>query len=119
MEKFFYDKIKYILFKEIKKISDINYRCKILEKILEENELIKKSNDIFQFLLKNCLRNDDRFRENRNNILNGNDYIIKFIEKKLTENNFVLAQALLYLFEKNALIYLNNTLNNKKFEKNL
>ena len=48
----FYDKLRYILYKETKKITNINYRYKILEKLLNSDEMIKKSNDIFQILLK-------------------------------------------------------------------
>ena len=52
----FYDKLRYILYKEIKKIPDINYRYKILEKLLNSDEMIKKSNDIFHLLLKNYVK---------------------------------------------------------------
>ena len=55
-DKDYYDKLGYILFKEIKKVTDVSYRYKILEKILLENEIIKKSNNIFQILLKNYLK---------------------------------------------------------------
>ena len=43
----FYDKLRYILYKEIKKIPDINYRFKILAKLLNSDEMIKNSNEIF------------------------------------------------------------------------
>ena len=52
-DKYYYDKVRYILFTEIKKVPNIDFRYKILEKLLESNEMIKKSNDIFQILLKN------------------------------------------------------------------
>ena len=41
-DKDFYDKLRYILYKEIIKISDINYRFKIFKKLIESNEMIKK-----------------------------------------------------------------------------
>ncbi len=44
--------------------------------------MIKKSIEIFQLMLKNYLKKD-KFGDNMNNILNGNDNIIKLIEKKL------------------------------------
>ena len=44
--------------------------------------MIKKSIEIFQLHLKNYLKKD-KFGDNMNNILNGNDNIIKLIEKKL------------------------------------
>ena len=38
----YYEKWRYIFFKEIKKMPNINYRYKFLEKLLESNEIIKK-----------------------------------------------------------------------------
>ena len=110
-DKDFYDNLRYILHKEIKKVSDINYRYKILEKLLSSNEMIKKSKDIFQILLKNYVKKE--YKDNRNNILGGEDDIIKLLEIKV-KNNFVLAETLLYFFEKNALKYLKNIINSKK-----
>ena len=109
----YYNKLKYILFKEIKKVPNIDYRYKILEKLILEKEMIKKSNDLFQLLLKLYLK-IDTFKDNRKKILNGGeDNIIKLIEKNLV-NNFVLEETILYLFEKNSLIYIQSILNNKK-----
>ena len=115
----FYDKLRYIYFKEIKKIPDEMYRYKILEKVLEENQIIKKSIDMFQILLKKYLKTDEKFQDNKDNILNGDDMIIKLIERKLKSNNLVLSETLLYLFEKTSLIYINNALNNTKIETNI
>jgi len=110
-DKTYYDKLRYIFFKEIKKISDINYHYKILEKLLDSNEMIKKSNDIFQMLLKKYVKKE--YKENRNFILSGEDDIINLLDKKINDN-FVLEQTLLYFFEKNALNYLKNIINSKK-----
>jgi len=110
-DKDYYDKLRYILFKEIKKIPYIDYRYKILEKLLESNEMIKKSNDIFQMLLKNYFKKD--YKLSRNALLSGGDDIIKILDKTIS-NNFVLAETLLYLFEKNSLNYLKNIINSKK-----
>ena len=107
----FYDKLRYILYKEIKKIPNINYRYRILEKLLNSDEMIKKSNDIFQLLLKNYVKKE--YTENRNNILGGDDDIIKLLDRKVYKN-FVLSETLLYFFEKNSLNYLNNIINSKK-----
>ena len=60
----------------------MNYRYNIFEKIPEYDEMIKKSIEIFQLHLKNYLKKD-KFGDNMTNILNGNDNIIKLIEKKL------------------------------------
>ena len=111
-DKEFYDKLRYILYKEILKISDINYRSKILEKLIESNEMIKNSNDIFQILLKKNVKKD-KYLDNITTILNGEDVLIKIIEKNIN-NNFVLAETILYFFEKNSNNYLINYLNTKK-----
>jgi len=79
--------------------------------------MIKKSKDIFQILLKNYLKTDDKFIDNRDKIVNGNDIIIKDIEKKLECNNYILSETLLNLFEKNSMIYLTNILKDKKDKK--
>ena len=60
-DKDFYGKLRYILYKEIKKIHDIDYRSKIFEKLIESNEMIKKSNDIFQILLEKYFKKDKYF----------------------------------------------------------
>ena len=110
-DKDYYDKLRYILYREIRKISDNDYRFEILKKLLESNEMIKKSKDIFQILLKNYVKKD--YKDNRNNILNGNENIIKLLEKKINKN-FVLEETLLYFFEKNAFNYLESIINSKK-----
>ena len=68
-----------------------------MEKLLE-------SKDIFQFLLKNYVKKD--YKVNRNEILKADD-IINILDKTVN-HNFVLAETLLYLFEKNAFIRLVN-----------
>ena len=110
-DKDYYDKLRYIFFKEIRKISDVDYRYLILEKLLESNEMIKKSKDIFQILLKNYVKRD--FTKNRNEILSGKDDIIKLLDKTVNKN-FVLAETLLYFFEKNSFDYLEYIVNSKK-----
>ena len=113
-DKYFYDNLRYILYKELKKINEIDYREKILEKLLSHNIMIKKSNDIFQIVLKNYL-NKNNFKENQKYLTNESnnfDNIIILIENHL--NNVVLAETLLYLFEKNSLNYFNNILKNEK-----
>ena len=114
----YFDKLRYIFYKEIKKISDVGYRYKIFEKILEFDEIIKKSNDIFQILLKKVIKKEE-FDVSRNNLLNSEDNLIKLFEKYIINNNFVLSETLLYFFEKNSLIYLNYILNDKEVKLNL
>jgi len=104
----YYDKLRYIFFKEIKKKSNINYRSSIFEKLLEENQIIKKSNEIFQFLLKSIF---SKFENANNYLLNGIEektkQITKLIDNNLNvNNNLILTETLLNFFEKNSLIYL-------------
>ena len=58
--------------------------------------MIKNSNDIFQ-IRKICKK--DKYLDNITTILNGEDVLIKIIEKNIN-NNFVLAETILYFFEK-------------------
>ena len=104
----YYDKLRYILFKEIKKKSNINYRSSIFEKLLEENQIIKKSNEIFQFLLKSIF---SKYENANNYLLNGKEektkQITKLIDNNLNvNNNLILTETFLNFFEKNSLIYL-------------
>ena len=80
--------------------------------------MIKKSNNIFQILLKIYL-NKNEFKDNRLKLLNGDDEIMELVEKKLeNEDNFILKETLLYLFEKNSLIYLKPNFNNQNVKSN-
>ena len=115
-DKDYYDLLRYIFYKEIKKVSDINYRCIIFEKLIDENEIIKKSSNIFQILLEEYIekKNID-YIQNLIKIINKGDEIIILIEKYLDDDakdHFALSETLLYFFEKNSLVYLNNYLNN-------
>ena len=62
-------------------------------------------------LLKNYVKKE--YKDNRNNILSGDDDIIKLLDKTIN-NNFVLQETLLYFFEKNALNYMENIINSRK-----
>ena len=102
----YYDTLRHIFFKEINKISDTNYRCKILEKILCEKEIIKKSNDTFELLLQkyiNVNAGEKNFKKNLSIISKTDDEILNLIENNLVdiENDyhFALSETLLYFFE--------------------
>ena len=117
----YYDLLRYIRYKEIKKISDINYLAPIFEHLIKDKELIIKSNDILQLLLKKIIiPKKEHFKKTILKILNEKNEIINLIENLLNENNdndnksFVLSETLLYYFEKNSHIYLNITIYNKK-----
>ena len=113
---YYFDNLRYILYKEIKKNNNPNYRVSILEILLKHNEMVKKSIDIFQLLLKNNLTMDNlkKKEENINTKFNKEDPFINKIESNL-KNNKILEETLLYLFEKNSLNYLKNILNTKKY----
>ena len=104
----YYDKLRYILFKEFKKINEINYRYQILEKLLEENEMIKKSIEFFQMIFNKYLNlKVDKFKNNIDSIFNQeDDILLKYIETKL--DNIFLEEIIFYMFEKNSLVFLNN-----------
>ena len=116
----YYDTLKYIFLKEINKIIDSNYRNKIFEKIIKDKELIKRSGDILQILLKKVIRTKvverDGFITNLKNLKKGNE-IIRLIENNLkdnTNNNYLaLQEEILSFFEKNSLIYLENILKDR------
>ena len=113
-DKDFYDNIRYLLFRYIKKINIGYYRYLIFKKLIEENQMIKKSNDIFKFFFRN-IEIDEYYI---NYILNSSDEILRLIEEQLKNNNFVLSETLLYFFEKNSLKYLkiNTQIKKKSYE---
>ena len=124
-DKNYYALLKYIFFKEIKKIKDIDYRTAIFADLIKENEVIKNSINIFQILLKEIIKPaKESFVKSIDNILDDKSQIIQIIENILNDKNennyFALTETLLYFFEKNSFIYLNKILkdfwkiNNKK-----
>ena len=54
-DKEYYDLLKDIYSKEIKKINDINYHESFFEYILSESEIIYKSNEVLRLLLKTLI----------------------------------------------------------------
>jgi len=120
----YYDTLRYIYFKEINKVNNENYRSKILEYLIKEKEIIKKSNNIIQILLKPFIKINKDFKKTKEKILKEKSEILKFIENILAEgqqdkqdNYFALTETLLYLFEKNSLIYFKNLFYDSKEEK--
>ena len=104
-DKGYYELLKYIFFKEIKKIPDINYRTAIFENMIKENEIIINSNEILQLLLKTIIIPlKGLFIKTVKKILNEKNEIVNLIENILdnpNENNhFTLSENLLYFFEK-------------------
>ena len=120
-DKEYYDLLRYIYYKEIKKTRDINYRSTIFEYLIKDSELIINSNEVLQLLLKSLIIPlKEKFIKSIPKILNEKNEIINLIENLLNDinendnNSFVLSETLLYYFEKNSHIYLNNTINNNK-----
>ena len=118
----YYDTLRYIFFKEINKINNDNYRVKIFNYLIKEKEIIKKSNNIFQILLKNIIKTNKDFKKTKKNLLEERkNEIINTIENNLLDNQednyFALTETLLYFFEKNSLIYFRNIFNDLKDEK--
>ena len=114
-----YYKLLYnIFYKEIIKVSDIGYRRTIFEYLIKDNEIIRVSNEIFQILLKSMIIPiKGKFIKTITNILADTGEIGKIIEnilKNENENNyFTLFETLIYFFEKNSHIYLENIFNDK------
>ena len=119
-DKNYYDLLKFIYLKEIQKIPNINYRFEIFINILENSQIIVKSNDILQILLFHFINsNVDKFEESLNKIyFNSDNVIVLNIESKLNEVNSkiynALSDTLIYYFEKNSFMYFNNL-----FQKNI
>ena len=123
----YYDMLKNIFLKEINKIIESNYRVKIFEKLIRDKEIIKRSSDIFQILLKKIVKTGkeekDGFKSNLSSIGKSNDELIRLIENNLLDikedNYFSLQETMLSFFEKNALIYLKNALYSDKDADNI
>ena len=107
----YYDTVKYIYKKEIEKINDKVYCSAILEEIIKEKEIIKISNDIFQILLESYT-DTENFEKLKDTLHNSKDNIIRLLNLKLSDESrdyyLALSEAMIYLFERNSLIYLKN-----------
>ena len=103
----YYETLKNIYKKEIQKVNDNIYRQAILEEIIKEKEIFKKSNDIYQILLNSYMEN---LEEAKDKLLNSKDNIIILLDKKLSDEStdyyLQLSESLIYFFEKNSLVYL-------------
>ena len=108
----YYDTLKYIFKQEIIKIKDITCHTTILDELIKQKEIIQKSINIFQILLKTYLKKEE-YSKTIKNLLCGKDDIIKLIGKNLSDeqrdNYFALSETLIYFYEKNSLIYMLKT----------
>ena len=119
----YYETLKYIYMQEINKVYEITYRATVLEQLIKEKEIIKKSNDIFQILLNTYLEKNNIFDAQKKLLNSKDDSIVKLINKNLlnpkAEYYLALSETMLYFFEKNSLIYFNFVLNKKKNKQSL
>ena len=119
----YYETLKYIYMQEINKVNEISYRATILQQLMKEKDIIKKSNDIFQILLNSYFQKEKIFDAQKKLLNNEDDIIIKLINKYLlnpkAEYYLALSEIILYFFEKNSLTYLNFVLNKKKNKQTL
>jgi len=119
-DKKYFDLLKFICFKEIKKVPNVKYRTAIFQNVIKDNEIIIKSNDILQILLFPLVNpNKIKFPKSIIEILNSTDYDIASIIENILENEnediqIVLSETLLYYFEKNSLMYFNNIFHAKE-----
>ena len=118
----YFDLLKFIYYKEIKKVPNVPYRTEIFIELIKDPEIIVKSNDIFQILLYPLVKpKKDLFPESIKQLLNSIDYDIALIlenslGKKNEEDKIYnsLNQTLLYFFEKNSLMYFNFLFNGQE-----
>ena len=62
---------------------NINYRNNILDLIIKEKDVTKKSNDIFQILLKSYCK---EFKNTQKNLLDGKDCVLlRILDKNLSD----------------------------------
>ena len=107
----YFELLKFIFYKEIKKVPDIRYRAAIFQEVVKDAEVIINSNDIFQILLFPIVKpKKDIFSKSINEILKATDYDVAVIIENIlseTENRDykiynALNETLLYYFEKNS-----------------
>ena len=118
-DKKYFELLKFIYYKEIKKVPDVRYRAAIFQEVIKDAEIIVNSNDILQILLFPIVKpKKDIFPNSIPDILKATDYDVAIIiEEILSENENIdkkiynaLNETLLYYFEKNALIYFHRIL---------
>ena len=121
----YYSLLRNILFEEILKVRDKNYRFEIFKSyIINEKEILLNSNRIFDVLFQGFVSpSKEKMLDSISNFENRKDEILLFLEEKISyKKNGYISQILLYYFEKICHIYLDNYFKSKidnKNEKNL
>ena len=122
-DKKYFELLKFIFYKEIKKVPDVRYRAAIFQEIVKDAEIIVLSNNILQILLFPLVKpRKDNFPKSISEILKATDYdVAVIIENILAENENrdekiynALNETLLYYFEKNALMYFHDIFHGKE-----
>ena len=117
----YYDTLKYIYMQEINKINKDTYHAAVLGELMKEKDIIKKSNDILQILLKSYIKIED-FIDTQQDLLDNEDkYVIielinQFLSDNTTDYYLALSETITYFFEKNSLIYLEDILEDESLE---
>ena len=112
-KKKYYDTLTYIYLQEINKINKDTYHAAILGELMKEKDIIKNSNDILEILLESYIEIDP---DTQKDLLDNedNDVIIQLINQFLSDNTtdyyLALSETIIYFFEKNSLIYLEDIL---------
>ena len=120
-DKNYFDLLKFIFYKEIKKVPNVTYRTAIFQEIIKDPEVLIKSNNILQILLYPLVKpKKDLFPKCIMEILKATDYDIAVIMENVLKDednnekiNIALSETLLYYFEKNSLMYFNDIFNGK------
>ena len=100
---YYYELLSSFYLKELTRLPDINYRANILEQILINDKVIKKSLKSFKLLIKDILQPEvDKFKNILSNLTIKSDNILQMFEKKECT---ALSDTLFYLFEKNTFMY--------------
>ena len=122
-DKKYFKLLKFIFYKEIKKVPDVRYRTAIFQEIIKDAEIIVDSNNILQILLFPLVKpRKDIFPKSIHEILKATDYdVAVIIENLLSESENrdekiynALNETLLYYFEKNALMYFHDIFHGKE-----
>ena len=121
-DKNYFELLKFIFYKETKKVPDVRYRASIFQEVIKDAEVIISSNNILQILFFPIMKpKKDIFPKSISEILKATDYdVAVIIENILSEQENrdekiynALNETLLYYFEKNALMYFNDVFHGK------
>ena len=80
----YYDLLKNIFYKEIKKVLDINYRERIFCYLIKHKEIIVNLKEILQILFHSIINPKKACLDSINKILNSNNIILTQIENILS-----------------------------------